>query len=98
MVVCVVSDLPVGVDLQQIRPINPRSEYKFFNTAESCYVNQDMVVSKRYIEIFAKKEAAIKMLGLSLANSNEVDVFSQEFIFETTFFDDFILVICTQNI
>ena len=97
-VVCVVSDLPVGVDLQQIRPIKPRKEYKFFSDDESCYVNQDSDISKRYIEIFAKKESAIKMLGLSLANSDKVDIFSQEFNFETTFIDDYILAICTPNI
>ena len=48
--------------------------------------------------MFAKKEAAIKMLGLSLANGDKVDVFSNEFNFETTFFEDCVLVICTKNI
>lgn len=98
-VVCVISDREVGIDIQQVRDIKPREIYKFFNSNESSYVNEDKNnISKRYIEIFTKKESAVKMLGKNLADSSKIDVFSNEFNFQTKYFDDFVLTICTKNI
>lgn len=94
-VVCVVSDTPVGVDIQQIKPIKQRKNYMLFSKKESDYVNQNIeLVSQRYIEIFTKKEAAIKMLGLSLAQATTVDTFSQEFNFKTYEKDQFFITVC----
>lgn len=97
-VVCAICDSPVGVDIQENREIKPRENYKFFSDKERCYVNQDENVSQRYIEIFAKKEAAIKMMGLGLADGNKIDVFSKQFTFETKFIDGFVLAVCTPNV
>lgn len=98
-VVCVISDREVGIDIQQVRDIKPREIYKFFNSNECSYVNEDKNnISKRYTEVFTKKEAAVKMLGIALSNSCKIDVFSNEFSFETKYFDDFVLTICTKNV
>ncbi len=97
-VVCVVSDEQVGIDVQQIRTIEQRTKYKFFNQKENDYVNQNAKFSsKRYIEIFTKKEAAIKMLGLSLTQASMVDTFSKEYFFETSEEDGVFLTICRKN-
>ncbi len=97
-VVCVFSDRLIGVDIQKILAITPRKEYKFFNEKECRYVNQyTKDISKRYIEIFTKKEAALKMKGLSLSYISQIDTFSNKFNFETKITDDFVVTICYQN-
>lgn len=98
-VVCAFSDNPIGVDIQKLSDIKPREKYKFFNEKENFYVNQNSnLLSKRYIEIFTKKEAAIKMLGLSIVNAEDIDTFSNEFYFKTQEKDGFILTVCQNNV
>lgn len=97
-VVCVISDTPIGVDIQRIKDIKKREKYKFFNEQENFYVNQSETAYKqKYIEVFTKKEAAVKMKGDSIANAGLIDVFSPEFSFTTEFEDDFVLTICTMQ-
>ncbi len=99
LVVCAVGDEPLGIDIQQVKTIHQRSRYKFFNDKENDYVNQyENFVSKRYIEIFTKKEAALKMLGLSLSHAAAIDTFSKEFCFETQEKDGFFVTLCRKNI
>ncbi len=98
-VVCVVSDKPVGVDIQQIRPVKPRKSYMLFNEKENDYVNQNTeLISQRYIEIFTKKEAAIKTLGLSLSQAAIIDTFSRKFHFKTYQKDNFLITVCSKNV
>lgn len=98
-VVCVLSDEPVGVDIQKLSNIKPREKYKFFNEKENCYVNQNSdLLSKKFIEIFTKKEAAVKMSGLSISHAALVDTFSNEFCFETQETDGFIITVCQKNV
>lgn len=97
-VLCAISDEPIGVDIQQIKPIKSRKSYIFFNEKENDYVNQNTeLISQRYIEIFTKKEAAIKMLGLSISQASLIDTYSQEFEFTTQSEDDFYATICVKN-
>ena len=96
-VVCVFSDNPIGVDIQKICEIKPRKEYKLFTHKESSYVNQSKQdLSFKYLEIFTKKEAAIKMQGLAIADAIKIDTFSKEFYFDTKIVDDFIITICSK--
>ncbi len=97
-VICAVSDAPIGVDIQKIIDITPRKKYKFFNSKECCYVNQNKeLISERFVEIFSKKEAAIKMLGASIADATGVDTFSTQYCFAIMKKDDFLICVCTEN-
>ncbi len=98
-IVCAISDKPIGVDIQRFCEIKQRKKYKLLSLKESNYVNElKENFSRRYIEIFSKKEAAIKMLGLSLGDAGKIDVFSKQFNFQTKYFDDFVQVTCTKNV
>ena len=98
-VVCAFSDEPIGVDIQKITDIESRKKYKFFNEKENFYVNQDSdLLSMRYIEIFTRKEATIKMLGLSLVSAASIDAFSNEFHYETQYDKGFIFTVCIKNV
>lgn len=98
MVVCVIFDQPIGIDVQKISSIKQREKYKFFTAKESVYVNQNPdVLNKKFIEIFSKKEAVIKMLGLSFSDSKSIDTFSDEFNFKTEIIDEYFVAICTTK-
>lgn len=97
-VVCVISDQPVGIDIQKVKAIKKRPKYKFFNARENEYVNCDeCLFLMHYTEIFTKKEAAVKMLGESILHGCSIDTFSSAFNFETQKSGDFITTVCTQN-
>ena len=98
-VVCVFSDHPIGVDIQKNTNIKSRNNYKLFNQKENDYVNQNGQFNpQKYIEIFTKKEAAVKMLGLSLSQCAQIDTFSNEYNFKIDVLDDFMIAICTKNV
>ena len=98
-VVCAFCDFPIGIDIQKIVDVEHREKYRFFNREECFYVNQKNGFSARnYIEIFTKKEAAVKMLGLQLSSCESIDTFSEKFNFKTDFIDDFVCTVCTENV
>lgn len=97
-VVCAFGNEDMGIDIQKIKEIKKRDTYPLFNSAENEYVNSDSkLVSQRYTEIFTKKEAAIKMLGSTLAKGGLIDTFSTDFKFETQISDGFITTLCRKN-
>lgn len=98
MVICAVSDKPIGVDIQKTKGISPREKYRFFNDRENDYVNQEPnQLSQRYVEIFSKKEAAIKMLGKALGDAADVDTFSKEYCFDCYENGGFVISVCQKN-
>ena len=98
MAVCVFDDVPIGVDIQYFHNVKYRKKYKLFNEKENIYVNcEQSNISKKFIEVFAKKEAAIKMLGWSLSQAALIDTFSDKFLFKVLENDSFFIVICSEN-
>lgn len=97
-VVCAVSDRNVGVDIQKITNVKPREKYKFFTKQENEYVNFDKdLLNERYIEIFTKKEAAVKYLGEKISYAENIDTFSGKFAFKTEKVRDYLLTVCAKE-
>lgn len=60
-------DMPVGVDIEKVRPVREGFARKFFAPSEAEYVEQsDFGREERLIEIWTKKEAYVKELGVGL--------------------------------
>lgn len=73
--VCVISNEPVGVDIEFLRLVKRRESYRFFTPNECRYVNDAQGdISKKFFEIWTKKEAYVKLLGTKLIDSADVDV------------------------
>ncbi len=97
-VACAVSERNVGIDIQKIKSVKPREKYKFFTHQENEYVNYDKdLLNERYIEIFTKKEAAVKFLGEKISYAANIDTFSHRFAFKTEKFDDYYLTVCFEK-
>lgn len=77
--VCAVSSVPVGIDIEAIRPIRPGMVEKVCNPAEQQYVLQDEEnMLLRFFEIWTAKEAWFKMNGTGITNLQSVDTLSLE--------------------
>ncbi len=97
-VVCAISNEPVGIDIQIVKNIRRQKNYKLFNAFENEYVNSGTKGhSARFTEIFTKKESAVKLLGKTLSYAAAVNTFSDEFIFESTNFEDYIMTVCKKS-
>lgn len=67
MMVCAISDAPVGVDIEREERFNRRIAEKFFTTNEQIYIFSGVNnLNKRFCEIWTKKEAYVKWLGLGM--------------------------------
>lgn len=98
MAICVFDDRLIGADIQYFHTVKQREKYKFFNQKENFYVNcEKSDVSQKYIEIFAKKEAAIKMHGWSIAQAADIDTFSDKYSFTIKKTDDYVIALCSEN-
>ena len=86
MVGCVVDDNPVGVDIEKIRPVDLNTAKRIFSEEEiqyifecipdvedyNCYLNDSVL--QRFFELWTKKEAYGKLLGVGLFTESNADV------------------------
>jgi len=70
-VACVVSDVPVGIDVEVVRSVDMRVVERFFALDEQEYVlsAQKDVQRQRFFEVWTKKESRIKWAGKGLLES-----------------------------
>lgn len=74
MVLCAVSNVPVGVDIEKIRPVDISVIKRVCNNDELEYVLQDNSY-KRFFEIWTFKEAHFKCIGTGITNFSSVNYF-----------------------
>ena len=63
MVVCAISEKEIGIDIEEIREINPRASEKFACEKECDYINSH---KNGFFEIWTLKEAYFKCIGTGL--------------------------------
>ena len=69
LAVCAVSDQPVGIDVEEMRPVDYRVAEKMFTQEEREYVFlTTRRKQQRFFEIWTKKEAYVKRLGKSISD------------------------------
>lgn len=68
------SDSPLGVDIERIRKADLRVANRYFDNNEKEYIYRNKEnVNRRFFEIWTKKEAYIKMRGLTLSYLTKTD-------------------------
>ena len=93
--VCV-SDCEVGIDIQEIKQINPKIAQRFFTENEYEYFLQHG--PEGFFTIWTRKESLLKYLGSTLADGiSKYDVFSQNIYFFERQIKNCRLCICTQE-
>ncbi len=108
MVVCAVNDKPIGIDVENIRPINLKPALKVFNEKELKYlfpsgipghfeITDDEALIKRFFELWTLKEAFVKYSGIGITdNLKEIDVPRENTT--TEFYDGYVIgTYCEKN-
>ena len=97
MAVCAFSDMDIGVDAEMLRPIKVRETYPFFSVGECDFVSRtEKDRDTRFMRIWTRKEAYVKMLGGTMSQDGGTDVVggvSGAVFFEHDF-DRFIITVC----
>lgn len=98
IIVCAISDENIGIDIEKIRNFNKRIPQKFFTENEQNYIfSKKEDQNKRFFEVWTRKEAYVKWVGLGLELTlNSFDVLQDTRII-TEIIDDYIVSICTEQ-
>lgn len=70
MIAVAISNKPVGIDIEYTKNVNLEIARRFFNESEIEYIKtSSQATNRRFIEIWTKKEAYLKYLGVGLNKS-----------------------------
>lgn len=99
MAVCAISNTPVGVDIEKIKPIKKRDKYHFFTSEENEYVNSAFNTQISFFEIWTRKEAYLKCAEVNSAELSNISVKSKfnGFSFQTENDNGYIISVCQKN-
>lgn len=99
MSVCAISDMPVGVDIEKIKPIKERKKYRFFTDEENEYVNSSSLPQISFLEIWTRKEAYLKCAEVKSAELSNISVKADfnGFSFKTEKEDGYIISVCQKT-
>lgn len=79
LVLCAVSDNPIGIDTERIRQVNTDIAKKYFTKREMEYVLENKIQEvNRFFEVWTKKEAYVKMLGTGISDFLTFDSLSKK--------------------
>lgn len=100
VIVCAVSNEPIGIDIERIKKLNKRIAERFFTKNEQNYIFSDNgKQDERFIEIWTKKEAYVKWIGKGMEVPFEsFDVMTMESPnLYHIHFREFIIALCSAN-
>ena len=98
--ICVVSDQPVGVDVESVRSFNESLVRYTMNEAEVKEIESAEDQAVAFIRLWTMKESALKLIGTGISNELK-QVLQQETLQFQTFVDTqrrFVYSICHFNI
>lgn len=98
-VACALSDKNIGLDIEVLKNIKRRDVYIFFTDREKNYVNENpRLLSQRFLEIWTKKEAAVKFYSSRLCNCADIDTFNlpKTLSVLTKWQDNLVISVCVE--
>lgn len=96
LAVCAISDTPVGIDVEQIHKTHLKVARRCFTEQEQYYVfGKKGRPQIKFYEIWTKKEAYVKLMGLGVSDFATFDVMKNEKI-HTICYQDYIISIARQ--
>lgn len=96
LAVCAISDKPVGIDVEQLKKVHLKVARRCFTEQEQAYVFEKKgSPQEKFFEIWTKKEAYVKMMGMGVSDFLSFDVMKNENI-RTIHYEDYIISIAEQ--
>lgn len=97
MVVCAVSDAPVGIDLERIREDSARLAERFFAPDEKTLVSAGGDPDAEFCRIWTLKESYIKLRDMRLADIRSFSVLSAGAAFFSQRYGEYFISCCTDD-
>ena len=106
MVACAVDKLPIGIDIEKIRPINLSVAKHFCSADDMFYIfgqnptinelqySEDIEILKRFFEVWTKKEAYGKCKGTGIIDAKSLPI---KVVKDFRFINDYALAIQSGN-
>lgn len=99
-IVVAISDKPIGIDIEKIRIGSLAIANRFFDKSEVAYITREASgKDKRFYEVWTKKEAYVKYIGMGLSVPlYSFNVFDNNILkqIQTTEKDGYIISVCSK--
>ncbi|MBQ9121082.1 MAG: 4'-phosphopantetheinyl transferase superfamily protein [Clostridia bacterium] len=96
---CAISDVPVGIDVEAIRPKEPdfmkRMAERMFTDEEARELAASGFSAEVFFEIWVKKEALVKRSGVGITGMRAVDSSTERVFYQRI--GDFALAVCADG-
>jgi 4'-phosphopantetheinyl transferase len=93
-VVCVVSDQPIGVDVESIREYRESLVNYTMNDEEICEIESSENPAASFIRFWTMKEATMKLIGTGISNDMKTVIDSSKYKYTTVNRQRYIYTIC----
>jgi len=94
-VVCVVSDQPIGVDVESLREYKDRLGEYTMNEEELHQIKTASHPDSEFIRLWTMKEATTKLIGTGISNDMKTVIDRQKYNYTTVERQQYIYTICT---
>ena len=95
--ICVVSDQPVGVDVESIREYKDSLAEYTMNEDELHQIKNSTHPAATFIRLWTMKEATTKLIGTGISNDMKTVIDYQRFHFETVECERYIYTVCVKK-
>ena len=92
--VCAVSESPVGVDIQDIRPFNLSAAKRVCNDSELKLLGNSQNIDYEFIKLWTKKESILKQSGKGIGGGIKSAIPDCKFSVKTYCYENYIISIC----
>jgi 4'-phosphopantetheinyl transferase len=97
-VICVISDQPIGVDIESIREYKERLVNYTMNEAEIAEIQKAENPASDFIRLWTMKEATMKLIGTGISNDMKTVIDTTKYKYTTVDKQRYIYTICENLI
>ena len=95
--VCVVSDQPVGIDVESIREYRDGLVRYSMNDEEVRQIESSEHPDRAFIRLWTMKESTLKLIGTGISNDLKTAIDHQQFCYTTIERESFIYTCCVKK-
>lgn len=96
--ICVISDQPIGVDVESIREYKESLVNYTMNDKEISLIKLADNPAAAFIRLWTMKEATMKLIGTGISNDMKTVINTAKYKYSTVCRDNYVYTICATNI